>query len=270
MPARRYAGELCRLYEFYNSRTYVHPDPLEFLYNYKDIRDREIAGIIASSLAYGSVYQILKTVESVLKRLEEPRESVLNLSQSELTSLFRDFKYRFTTGHELAVFLYSIRCSLERHGSLEACFLNGYHDDDETILPALTAFVEELSVAFNGRPRSLLPSPGRGSACKRLHLYMRWMVRCDDVDPGGWNTIPSSKLLVPMDVHMQRICSMLGITRRKQADLKTVREVTDAFRAVAPDDPVRFDFCLTRLGIHPDADRDEFVRRCRAVGCEME
>ncbi len=95
----------------------------------------------------------------------------------------------------------------------------------------------------------LLPLPSRGSACKRLHLFMRWMVRNDDVDPGGWNMIPSSELIVPVDVHMHRIGIQLGFTSRKAADAKTAKEITEGFRVVSSDDPVKYDFALTREGI---------------------
>ncbi|MBW2545477.1 MAG: TIGR02757 family protein, partial [Deltaproteobacteria bacterium] len=98
-----------------------------------------------------------------------------------------------------------------------------------------------------------VPLPAKGSACKRLNLFLRWMVRRDDVDPGGWDDIPPSKLVIPLDTHMHRICLAFGFTKRKQADMKTALEITDSFRAIVPDDPVRYDFALTRLGIRKDA-----------------
>ncbi len=96
----------------------------------------------------------------------------------------------------------------------------------------------------------LLPSPGKGSACKRLNLFLRWMVRSDDVDPGGWSGVDAGKLIVPLDTHMHRMGLEVGLTRRKQADMQAALEVTRAFRTIAPEDPVRYDFALTRLGIH--------------------
>jgi uncharacterized protein (TIGR02757 family) len=99
-----------------------------------------------------------------------------------------------------------------------------------------------------------VPSPVGGSACKRLNLFLRWMVRQDGVDPGGWDNVPQSKLIVPVDTHMHRICLRLGLTTRKQANMATALEITEGFRALAPDDPVRYDFSLTRLGIRRDAD----------------
>jgi uncharacterized protein (TIGR02757 family) len=262
MPTRIYEKSLCELYETYNHREYVHPDPLEFLYHYPDPKDREVVGLIASCLAYGSVHQILKSVASVLEPMQSPHNFLKKASKRSLLSAFKGFKYRFTTGEELATMLYGIKSVLERHGSLHRCFHQGLRDDHEDVLPALSLFVKELSSVFEGRPRSLLPSPEAGSACKRLNLYLRWMVRRDRVDPGDWESVPASKLIVPLDIHMHRISLRLGLTERKQANLRAACEITNAFRAIEPDDPVRYDFCLTRLGIRDDLTPDAFLEAC--------
>lgn len=262
MPARIYAQNLCELYEKYNSREFVHPDPLEFLYEYEDLRDREIVGLVASSLAYGAVRQILKSVRSVLERMDAPYLFLKDSSQASLRKTFGDFKHRFTTGEELATMLFGIKRTVQRYGSLQACFNQRPLEKHENVIPALSGFVLELHSVFKGRPRSLLPSPDGGSACKRLNLFLRWMVRRDEVDPGGWDDVDPSKLIVPLDVHMHRICLQLGLTHRKQADLRAACEITDAFRAIEPDDPVRYDFVLTRLGIRDDLNPGEFLRTC--------
>ena len=206
----------------------------------------------------------MKCVSGVLQRMAAPCDYVKESSHRSLVRAFRSFKYRFTTGAELAALLSAIKAVLERHGSLEACFVQGLNHEHETVIPALTAFVGELSKGIDKRPRSLLPSPQAGSACKRLNLFLRWMVRHDDVDPGGWDRVPCSKLVVPLDVHLHRISMRLGLTRRKQADLAAALEITAAFRNIEPEDPVRYDFCLTRLGIRDDLDPDQFLRACAA------
>ncbi len=263
MPAARYKDHLRALYSRFNVRQFVHPDPLEFLYAYDALQDREIVALAASALAYGNVRQILKSVSVVLDRLESPHDFLMRASRTSLEQTFRDFKHRFTTGQELATFLYGVKRVIRQCGSLRECFLRGFQDDHDTIIPALGRLVDELSGVFDSKPRSLLPPPRLGSACKRLNLFLRWMVRRDGVDPGGWDEVPPSKLIVPLDVHMHRICLQLGLTRRKQANLRTACEVTTAFRAIEPDDPVRFDFCLTRLGIRDDMDPDEFIQLCK-------
>ena len=172
MTARIYARNLCELYDAYNRREYVHPDPLEFLYDYKELRDREIVGLIASSLAYGAVRQILKSVGSVLGRMDSPYLFLKGSSKESLRKTFKDFKHRFTTGDELSTMLYGIKETVERYGSLQECFAQGFSSGQETVIPALSSFVDELRLVFDGRPRSLLPSPDAGSACKRLNLFL--------------------------------------------------------------------------------------------------
>lgn len=238
------------LYRKYNRRDFVHPDPLEFLYHYDEPLDREIVGLIASSLAYGRVAQILKSISSVLKRMSpSPSIYIEKSSAKRISADFSGFKHRFTTGDELSAMLIGIKTVREKYGSLCSCFKGGFDSDSDTVLPALQKFAEKLGDGFDCRKNSLLPEPWRGSACKRLHLFLRWMVRSDDVDPGDWKGIPPSKLVVPLDIHMHRICRAIGLTKRQQADLKTALEITESFKRIVPHDPVRYDFTLTRPGI---------------------
>jgi len=260
------AERLDELYARYNWREFVHPDPLEFLYDYKDVRDREIAGIVASSLAYGRVAQILKSVSSVFERMPSPSIFLRHASRKSLRKTFKGFKHRFTTAEDIAMMLFGIKRVIERHGSLHACFTACLNNDDDTILPALSGFVKELAVESDGRCNSLLPLPTRGSAYKRLNLFLRWMVRKDEVDPGGWDNVPASKLIVPLDTHMHRICRALKLTQRKQADMRTAVEITTAFRTITPDDPVKYDFALTRLGIRDDTDYNLEIKELRDLG----
>ena len=241
------------LYSAYNRRCYVHPDPLEFLYDFQDPLDIEVVGFIASSLAYGNVKQILRSVSLVLSKMgPSPSAFLLSSPFRGIAATFSDFKHRFTAGEDLARLLWGVRRVIERHGSLQKCFMSRLRHDDGTVIPALSTFVNDI---FPEGCDFLIPTPGKGSACKRLNLFLRWMVRRDDVDPGGWDGVPPSKLLVPLDTHMHRIAMTLGLTKRKQADLRTAMEITEAFREVSPRDPVRYDFVLTRFGIRKDLDR---------------
>ncbi len=250
------------LYTSYNQRCFVHPDPLEFLYRYEESGDREIVALIASSLAYGRVEQILKSVATVLARMgASPADFLLSSPFQTILAAFENFKHRFTPGADISLLLWSARSMILEHGSLYQCFMSGYQDSDETILPALSAFVRFFHAGRSCCWSGFLPSPARGSACKRLNLFLRWMVRKDDVDPGGWSGIPPSKLVVPLDTHMHRISLGLGLTNRSQADLRTAVEVTEAFRRISPDDPVRYDFVLTRFGIRKDMDTGRLLNR---------
>lgn len=288
-------GILEGLYAKFNRREFVHPDPLEFLYRYDAPDDREVVGLVASTLAYGRVRQILKSVEDALGRMgDRPADFVRGSSSRSLRSAFAGFRHRFTTGADLSSVLDGVRAVLAEHGTLGAFFAGLVAEDDATVVPALTTFVGAVAApwtaagARGGRARGRrksgglggrretgpgggrggacpLPDPARGSACKRLHLYLRWMVRRDDVDPGGWEGVSASKLVVPLDTHMHRLSRLLGLTKRKQADLRTALEITEAFRAFSPDDPVRYDFALTRLGIRDDLSEEALLLR-RAVG----
>jgi uncharacterized protein (TIGR02757 family) len=241
------------LYKSYNRRRYVHPDPLEFLYRFEDPEDLEIAGLISSCLAYGRVAQILASVARVLDPMgASPRRFLEKTSRRDIGAAFTGFVHRFTRGEELAAFLMGIKRALESHGTLERLFLQGADARDETVIPALTAFVAGLRSAAGNACPSLLPSPEDGSACKRLNLFLRWMIRRDEVDPGPWKAARPSKLVVPLDTHLFRICRGLGLTRRRQADAKTSLEITEGFRDIRPRDPVRYDFSLTRMGIRKD------------------
>ena len=305
-------AKLERLYRKYNRREFVHPDPVEFLYGYEDLCDREIVAFVASSLAYGRVAQIHKSVARALQRMiPSPSVFLQKVAYEKIHRTFADYKHRVTTGQKFACMLFGLKQIIERYGSLQACFLTGLnneasppvrvgvlpygsasqpgkekghsciapldpalpgggsalrqhfvrgeHAGHDTILPALTTFTTELTTCANDKLGHLVPCPTNGSACKRLNLFLRWMVRHDQVDPGGWEDVPASKLIVPVDIHMHRVCLSLGLTRRKQADMRTALEITEAFREIATEDPVRYDFVLTRRAIRGEADLIAFL-----------
>lgn len=237
------------LYHKLNRREYVHSDPIGFLYDYPDVADREIVALIAASLAYGRVAQIHKSIITALHRLESPAEFVRRATATRLKRTFADFKHRFTTGEAVASLLYGVGRLLEQYGSLHQCFVSGLRDEDETILDALGIFVGKLTEGQDFDRHWIVASPEGGSACKRFLLFLRWMIRTDEVDPGGWDGISPSKLVMPVDTHIHRLGLALNLTRRKQADIKTASEITAAFRQITPEDPVRYDFALTRIGI---------------------
>ena len=252
------------LYVAYNRPEFIHPDPLEMVLRYQDPADQEIAGLIASSLAYGRVSHILASLEKVFRYLPNPADDLEGASRGSLRDLFSGFRHRWTTGEELADMLLGVRLARERWGSLEACFASGINDGDRDVLAALVTFVEHLRAASGRRDSRLLACPSGGSACKRLLLYLRWMVRKDEVDPGPWTGVDPSLLVIPMDTHMHRISTGLGLTDRRRADLKSALSVTAFFRELNPEDPVRYDFALTRFGIHSDLDTGTVIEHFAA------
>lgn len=262
---QRLHGALEALYRRNNRRNLISPDPLEVVYAYGSRADREAAGLIAACLAYGRVAQILVNVRVVLAGLgPHPAAALRDATRADLTESYGTFRHRWTDGAELVDFLTAMGRVLRDYGSLERCFVAHCGGESETVLKGLTGFVRELG--SGGSANSLLPRPEKGSACKRLHLYLRWMVRSDAVDPGCWRGVSPSWLIVPLDTHMHRIARSLGLTRRKQANLATALEVTEAFRRMNPTDPLKYDFALTRLGIRADMDVASFLEAYRSAG----
>jgi uncharacterized protein (TIGR02757 family) len=254
MPKTQVHERFEELYRTWNRREFVHPDPLEFVLKFEDPADQEVAGLIASGLAYGNVGYILKSLEKVFNVLSRPAADLKAMGRKDLQEALGSFRHRWTTGEELAYLLRGIAVLRDEYGSLENCFLQGAGEGDQNVIPALTGFVAKLRSASGRRDSSLLACPSMGSACKRMFLYLRWMVRRDEVDPGPWSQASSAQLIVPMDVHMHRASFKLGLTSRKQADLKSALEVTGFFRELEPEDPVKYDFALTRPGIRSQLD----------------
>lgn len=255
------------IYRDYNKRAYVSPDPLQFLYNYGRAGDREVAGLIASSLAYGRVAQILKSVGKVLGVLgPSPASYLADVGRRELEEKLGGFVHRFTGAGEMVSFLCCIKAVRSRYGSLENLF---FEKTFANSWDAAENFVAGFTACGGGVPMYLLPSPAKGSACKRLWLFLRWMGRRDEVDPGGWDRLTPDALRVPLDTHMFNICSTLGLCARKSADRRAAEEITAAFRIIRPEDPVRYDFALTRFGIRNDMTVPELFELWRGEGYNL-
>ena len=242
-----------KLYAKYNHRVLVPPDPLQFAYRYTERRDVEIAAFLASALAYGRVRQIERSLNQLLDRMGNAPFHFTSHFDGAARAGLRSFKHRFTTGDDLSDLLVLFQRVLVDYGSLESFFALGYHDADTTILPALSQFCGSLCQMHGGEVPTglnyLLANPRRGSASKRLNLFLRWMVRRDDVDLGLWTRIDPAKLVVPMDVHMARLCRILGLHDDKTILFSTALKATRAFAEMEPADPVKYDFALSRLGI---------------------
>lgn len=260
-PLQQYFEEL---YRTWNRKEFIHPDPLEYVLRYDDPEDQEVAGLIASGLAYGRVGQILKSLEKVFLALKRPSEDIKAMNRNELLETFSSFRHRWTTGEEIAFLLKGTAILRDEYGSLENCFLESVGEDDQDVVPGLMNFVGKLRFASGRSDSSLLACPSMGSACKRMFLYLRWMARCDEVDPGPWKRVDVSRLVVPMDVHMHRVSCRLGITSRRQADLKSALQVTGFFRKMVPEDPVKYDFSLTRPGIRSQPENAIYLDQFQA------
>ena len=176
--------------------------------------------------------------------------------------LCQGFRHRFTDFKDLFELLMSIRETLTDHGSIEAAFAAGLTKGPWDAMDGLSTLSRILRKISGNRKNTLLPDVSLGSACKRYHLFLKWMVRNDGIDPGGWSCITPAELMIPLDTHMHRICLELGFVRRKAADMVAVLEATESFRLIAPGDPAKYDFTLTRFGIRPDLDIKDLLAQC--------
>jgi uncharacterized protein (TIGR02757 family) len=244
--AGRHRAAFERLYESHNRYRYIYPDPLIFVYRYSTNEDRELAGFLASSLAYGRVIQIHRSLEVVFSHIGSPLHFLETRQPGEIFELFEGFRHRFTGGGELARLLIALGRVIDDNGSLESCFRRGMSRGDENFLPALSYLVAKIKGLMGTEGSFLVPDPAKGSAVKRLNLFLRWMIRKDRVDPGPWEGLSRRSLIIPLDTHMYRVGLGLGYTRRKQPDLKAALEMTAGFRALNPEDPVKYDFVLSR------------------------
>ncbi len=243
------------LYYVYQRRELINPDPLYFLYKYDDVRDLEIAGLVASSLAYGRVTQIMKSVERVLSCLTgEPHKFLLSNKSFDIVP--SDFKHRFTTSDDMNILLGNVAEILRECGTLEEYLRECLKISDGDIFGGLDEFSGRLSRGKVPGSFPLVTAPRDGSACKRLFLFLKWLVRNDEVDPGGWKVLRPCNLVVPTDTHMHQIAMKLGFTRRKNADLRCAVEITDGFREICPEDPAKYDFVLTRFGIRAGLNKE--------------
>lgn len=249
----------------YENRSLAHlaNDPLSFCHGYADPLDREVAGLIGSSLSYGNVKAILANLESVFARMTaSPRRYIENFDPVEGLKEFSWFRYRFHDCQDLCALFLALRTMIHEAGSIQNYFAACHDPDAPDITSSLTEFTASVlrfdysnvfgcaMIPENSYLPHFFPSPARGSACKRLCMYLRWMVRpADGIDLGLWSSVLPSQLIIPVDAHIRRISGLLGLTSRRQADWRMALEVTDALRKMDPRDPVKYDFSLCHLGI---------------------
>jgi uncharacterized protein (TIGR02757 family) len=274
----------------------IEPDPLQLVLRYDEPLDQEVAGIVAAAFAYGRADIIVANIGVVLSRMTpSPYRYLTSFDRKEAMRRFAGFAHRFHKTPELVAFLERIAAAIRSHGSLGALFRKCYDERDADIGPSLERFVEALRChpersegpvwagGAQKRPtraahphRSLaharddkaisylLSSPKDGSACKRMNLFLRWMVRRTSPDLGLWDFVDPAKLVVPLDTHVHRIATFLGLNRRKTADWKAARALTDRLARFDRSDPVRYDFALCRLGI-----LDLCSRKKRKENCDV-
>jgi len=254
----------------YAARSAIHlaNDPLSFCHRYDDPADREVVAVIASAFAYGNVKIILRNLEAIFTALgPSPRRFAECFEPKKGQRIFSGFKHRFNDGRDLCALFWAIRLMIEHSGSINGFFLNFHEPRAENVTSSLGGYVAAVldldyqpvfmqkAIPEDSYFPFLFPSPASGSACKRLCMFLRWVVRPDDgIDLGLWHGISPAQLVIPVDTHIQRICGYLGFTGRKSADWRMALEITASLRAFDPLDPVKYDFSLAHLGITAGCD----------------
>ena len=257
------------------STQHLGNDPLSFCHRYRDPADREIAAVIASSFAYGSIVIILRTLEKIFAELgRSPRSYVEHFDPNAGVNTFSGFKHRFNDGRDLCALLWGMRQMVEQAGSIHAFFLRGHNAADNDVSSSLNRYSTAVlaldytdvfgthEIPADSYFPFLFPAPASGSACKRLCMFLRWMVRpADGIDLGLWDGVSPAQLIIPVDTHISRISHYLGLTRRKAADWRMAQEITAALRVFDPADPVKYDFSIAHIGISDHCDGKD-PRRC--------
>jgi uncharacterized protein (TIGR02757 family) len=249
------------LYRHYDHR-FVDPDPLEFVRRQASAADREVVGLIASSLAYGNVRQIKRSIGRVLDVIGDGAAAAVDrLEPRAMARRLSTFKHRFNDGRDVACLLFFIRQMRERNGSVEGFFRAGHDAREADVGPALTSFTARTLALDHGGlygrgklpaaagVRFFFPSPASGSACKRLNLYLRWMVRREGVDLGVWRGVDPAGLVIPLDAHVLAIARRVRLTRYRSPGWAMAMDITRRLRTLDPADPVKYDFAFHRMGL---------------------
>lgn len=272
-PHAELRRELDALLAGFDKAAHLAQDPVEYARRYRaDPDDAEVVGLLCASLAYGRVDSIRQKIELALAPLgAHPAQAIRALGREGLRAALAGFKHRWTTGEDLADLLAGADALRQQEGSLGQAFSRRLREGQD-FRAALSGFAGALRQAArpdaSGRFAHLISDPSAGSACKRLALYARWMIRPDDgVDLGLWDVSPRV-LVIPVDTHIARIAYYLGLTERQDLSWKTAEEITRTLRRLDPEDPVKYDFALCHLGVSGACPRKRHPVKCE--GCPIQ
>lgn len=233
-------------FEQYNNLDFIPTDPIQLVHRFDRKEDVEIVGLLIATIAWGKREMIIRSGEKMLEIMgHSPYEFVTNYTANALP----DFVHRTFNSNDLDFFFRALQSIYERLGSLEATFTE--HPEFPGVKGRIVSFRNEmLQVEHEKRSEKHLSDPSRGSAAKRLNMYLRWMVRNDNygVDFGIWESVPSSELMIPLDVHTARVARELKLLKRKQNDWKALEEIMSVFRKFDKNDPAKYDFSLFGIG----------------------
>lgn len=237
----------------FNQKNFIADDPIGIPHQFTKQQDIEIMGFWVAMLAWGQRKTIInKSLELIELMDGTPYEFILHHTEKD-RQRFESFKHRTFQYTDTLYFLHFLQNYYQKHDSLEWAFSRHLSDKDEHVGAALIGFHEHFFSLPDApqRTRKHIATPARKSSCKRLNMFLRWMVRKDEkgVDFGIWQSIPTRQLLMPLDVHVDRVARQLGLLKRKQRDWQAVLELTSNLRAFDSIDPVRYDFALFGMGV---------------------
>jgi len=236
----------------YNQPFFIHNDPVSIPHLFSKKQDIEIAGFFAATFSWGNRTTIINKSKELLQRMDmSPYEFCLNHSPAKVKKL-KGFRHRTFFDDDLFYFIEFLRYHYKQHDSLETAFSQWMQRSDETIENVLNGFKKYFfSMEHLKRTEKHIANPLQKSTCKRLNMFLRWMVRKDHkgVDFGIWNTIKPSQLVCPIDVHVTKIARRLNILERKQIDWQAAIELTNYLRTLDKNDPVKYDFALFGVGV---------------------
>ncbi len=241
-----------------NTPDYIPGDPISIPHSYQKLQDIEITAFWTAMLAWGKRSIIINNSRALFDLMDgAPHDFILNHEEKD-RQRFENFKHRTFQYTDTLYFLEFFQNFYREHDSLEDAFVRFLDPDDEHVGPALIGFHElffSLPVAPQ-RTRKHVSTPKRNSACKRLNMFLRWMVRKDEqgVDFGLWNQINPSQLLIPLDVHVDRVARKLGLLHRRQTDWKALMELMEVLRSFDPEDPGKYDYALFGIGVLGEMD----------------
>lgn len=239
------------LYLRFNNESFIEADPISIPHRYTSKEDREIAGFLSATIAWGNRKAIVKSAHRMMEYLDDaPYDFVCNASANDLEHL-HSYVHRTFNGFDLRDFILSLRSICEKYGSVGG-FFEGSYAESGSMESVFAHFRREFfSTDHQPRCEKHLSSIERGAACKRLCMYLRWMVRRDGngVDFGLWQSIPMSALYIPLDLHSGNVARLLGLLERKQSDWKAVVSLTERLREFDAEDPVKYDYALFGAGI---------------------
>ncbi|MCF8267436.1 MAG: TIGR02757 family protein [Ignavibacteriales bacterium] len=234
----------------------ISPDPIEFPMRYKDPRDIEISAFLASVFAYGNVRQINSTLIRLDKIMESgPFNFIENYSSKKNLSVIEGIYHRFYSSEDIDGIFNILHRVYTTYGSLKYLFLLYYFEKDRDIKNSLSFFSASLKnigknyIKNERLLKFILPDPFSGSACKRMNLFLRWMVRKDHIDFGLWEEVSPAKLIIPVDTHVARISKQIGLTTKNTVSWKMAEEITEKLREINPVDPVKYDFAICHIGM---------------------